>query len=173
MDWRERRFDGLPCACVGLLVVLCIGLAGCGGGATQLMSTPNIYATGERDPFPDVPASLQNNHAEVLYVTDRAYDTDSKPGAPKYGHKRSRSVVFGVADVQFGKDVSWEQLVKASTSAKREVKLEVTVDKVTELFRFPATPRTLVELPSAAAAAATQPTTEPFVDEEIHQALNE
>src|SRR5688572_22992368 len=101
---------------------------GCGGSdLPELMATPNLYSRHGVDPFPNVPPELRNNRVEVLYVTDRAYDEGSTPTAPKYGYKRSRSVVFGVADVRIGQDVSWEQLVEASTSDKRSVKLGMTL----------------------------------------------
>ena len=152
-------------------VLLIVVLLGCGGGPPQLMQTPNLYARNGVDPFPDVPPALRNNRVEVLYVTDRAYDEGSTPDAPKYGHKRSRSVVFGVADVEIGKDVSWEELVKASTSAQRPVKLEMRVNKATELCRFPPTPKTLVEIPSAAESATRPATTPSALQEEVHDGL--
>src|SRR4051812_20445582 len=127
MNSSEHARSGFRFACVGLMVVLCIGLSGC-GGAPQLMPTPNVYSNGDRDPFPDVPPELQNNHVEVLYFTDRALDADSSPPG-SYGYRRSRSVAFGVSDVQFGKDVSWADLNKASRAAKRSVDLAVTVAK--------------------------------------------
>jgi esterase/lipase superfamily enzyme len=120
------------------------------------MPTPNVYASGRREPFPDVPPELRNNHAEVLYITDRAPEPGSTPGNPKYGYKRSRSVAFGVADVQFGKEVSWEQLDRASRTGKRDVDLGMTVARTTEIVRFPPTPRTLVELSEPSAIAATR-----------------
>ncbi|MGB7159530.1 MAG: alpha/beta hydrolase [Tepidisphaeraceae bacterium] len=145
--------------------------AGCGGGPPQLMPTPNLYANGDVDPFPDVPPSRQNNRAEVLYVTDRALEKDSTPEKPIYGHKRSRSVAFGVAEVEFGEDVPWDQLVEASKSSKRKVKLPVEVTKVTEIDRFPPTPKTIIEIPSPA-QAATQPDRVPSAtEEEVHEAL--
>ena len=172
----------------GITIVVLIASAGC-GGPPQLMATPNLYSKNGIDPFPNVPPELQNNHVEVLYVTDRGYDKGSTPEAPKYGHKRSRSVVFGVADVQLGKDdVTWEQLVKASTSEKRKVKLEMKLVKVTELTRFPPTPKSLVEIPATDPAAppvvepvtemttatTTQPAARPVVlEEEIHESLNQ
>src|SRR4051794_32283301 len=73
-----------------LAVAFLVVLAGCGGGPPQLMPTPNIYASGEHDPFPDVPPALQNNRAEVLYITDRALEAGSTPEKPTYGFKRSR-----------------------------------------------------------------------------------
>src|SRR5687767_14055950 len=86
-----------------LVVGFAIALGGCGG--RQLMPTPSLYVHRDIDPFPDVPVELRNNHVDVLYLTDRA--REAKPGGPKYGYKRSRSVAFGVSQVDFGKDVSW------------------------------------------------------------------
>src|SRR5688572_28480631 len=143
-----------------VLVLITLGGTGC-GGKPQLMPTPNLYAKNGVDPFPDVPPALRNNHVDVLYVTDRAYEKGGSAEAPVYGHKRSRSVAFGVAQVHFGDDaVTWEQLVKASRSAKREVKLPVTVTKTTEICRFPPTPKALFEMSvpaPAPAPAGTQP----------------
>jgi esterase/lipase superfamily enzyme len=139
-----------------VVVVLTGPGAGC-GGKPHLMPTPNIYAGGKPSPFDDVPPALQNNRVEVLYLTDRALEEGSTPERPNYGHKRSRSLAFGVCEIRFGKDVPWDELVKASTSKKRSVKLEVAMPKATELCRFPPTPRTLVELPDS--PGTTQPST--------------
>ena len=137
------------------LVPLC---AGC-GGPPQLMETPNLYADGQEELFTNVPPEFQSNEIEVLYLTDRAREKDSKNGQPRYGHKRSRSVALGVSRVRLGeKDTSWEDVVQESTSRKRTRKLEVQVVGTEELLRFPPTPRTLVELPDAPAA---HPTTQP------------
>ena len=128
--------------------------AGC-GGKPQLMPTPNLYATGDPAPFADVPPERRSNHLEILYLTDRKLEEGSTPDRPEYGHKRSRSLAFGVCEVRFGQDVSWTELVKASTTKRRSVKLEVAMTKATELCRFPPTPRTLVELPDP--PGTTQP----------------
>lgn len=127
-------------------MLLVVAVSGCAGGPSQLMPTPNVYASGERDPFPDVPPEFQNNRVDVLYLTDRALDSGDAQN-PTYGYKRSRSVAVGVAQVQIGKDVSWDELVKASRSAERSVDLSVSVIKTTELVRFPPTPKVLTELP--------------------------
>jgi esterase/lipase superfamily enzyme len=150
VDVRAARADTGPVVralTVLAVVAILMGLgAGC-GGKPQLMPTPNVYASGDPAPFADVPPERQNNRVEVLYLTDRAMEEGGTPERPNYGHKRSRSVAFGVCDVRFGEDVSWDELVKASTSKKRSVKLPVEMTKATELCRFPPTPRTLVELP--------------------------
>jgi hypothetical protein len=120
------------------------------------MPTPNLYAQSESDPFADVPPALQSNKVDVLYLTDRAPEKP-EPGNPHYGFKRSRSVAFGVSEVAFGKDVSWDQLVEASRTSKRKVKLPVEVVNTTEIVRFPETPRILRVLPPLQPAAARRP----------------
>jgi esterase/lipase superfamily enzyme len=143
-----------------IVATMLLASTGC-ESTTKLMPTPTLYARGDVDPFPDVPPAFQNNKVEVLYVTDRALENDSD-GKLQYGYKRSRSVAYGVAEVQIGKDVSWDQLVKASRSSKRDVELEMTVSKKTELGRLPPTPKTLIELPPhIPIEPATSPTTAP------------
>lgn len=102
---------------------------------------------GDADPFPSVPKELQNNHVDVLYFTDRA-PQEKKGSTNPYGYKRSRSVAFGVSRVEFGKNVSWEQLDKASRTSKRHINLDVSVKSTTELVKFSPTPRTLVPFPT-------------------------
>jgi esterase/lipase superfamily enzyme len=111
------------------------------------MPTPNLYARGDVNPFVDVPPELQSNKVDVLYLTDRTMEEGGSAKAPKYGYGRSRSVAYGVSRVEFGKDVSWEQLVQASRSRERSVDLPMSLASTTELGRFPPTPRTLVVLP--------------------------
>jgi esterase/lipase superfamily enzyme len=142
-----------------LVVATFLVSAGC-DSTSKLMPTPTIYTLGDVDPFPDVPPALQNNKVEVVYVTDRALENDST-GKLKYGYKRSRSVAYGVAEVQIGKDISWDQLVKASRSSKRDVKLEMTVPRIEELGRLPPTPKTLIELPPRVPIEPTTSTTAP------------
>ena len=156
-----------------LLLLSLAPLNGC-GGPLQLMPTPNIYARGFAEPFERVPEALQNNKVEVLYMTDRQPEPDSKPEDVQYGIKRSRSVAFGVATVEFGKNVSWDELVKASKTSKRSVSLPMTIAKTVELGRFPETPKSLVESDvdsPIADTAGTRPTTTKLErDEQIRRA---
>src|SRR3954447_19076058 len=115
-----------------LLPVLVAVANGCGGPA-PLMTTPNIYARGYAEPFENVPPELQNNKVDVLYMTDRKPEPDKKTGELKYGVKRSRSVAYGVATVEFGKDVAWADLEAASKTGKRKVELPMTITKTVEL----------------------------------------
>lgn len=141
------------------VVVLCAALLPACGGCSKtpsLMPTPNVYAQGLINPFQDVPPALQNNRVEVLYLTDRKPEKYF-PDWQSYGYRRSRSLRYGVSEVEFGEDVSWAELVKASTTARRSRSLPVHLRKVRELGQFPPTPRILVE--AATTTATTMPTT--------------
>src|SRR5687767_8968575 len=83
---------------ITVLSLLPILLGGCGG--PYLMPTPNLYARGHKDPFPQVPPQLQSNKVEVLYLTDRQEEKESSPARCVYGSGRSRSVAFGVATME-------------------------------------------------------------------------
>lgn len=154
-----------------LWVAVVTGAAGC-GSSTVLMPTPTIYTRGDVKLFEDVPPEFQNNRVEVLYVTDRvpeppdpSEDASSKeePVGVRYGSKRSRSAAYGISVVRIGDEkLSWQELVKASESRKRDKDLDLRVVKTTELGRFPPTPKVLVELPpNTVDLAATAPTTAP------------
>jgi hypothetical protein len=103
-----------------------------------------LYANCCVDPFANLPAALQNNKADMLYGTDRSMEQGEPPQWPRYATRRSRSMVMGIGQVQFGTDVSWDQLVQASRSRERSVDMTVSVIATTELGRSPPTSRALV-----------------------------
>jgi esterase/lipase superfamily enzyme len=117
------------------------------------MPTPNIYAASTENPFADVPAPLQSTHVDVLYYTDRQLDNND-PAHPIYGYQRSRSSAFGLAQVDIGKNLSWDQLVHESRTQHRNENLQLSVSNTHELGRLLPTPRVLV-LPSE--TPSTQP----------------
>jgi esterase/lipase superfamily enzyme len=137
------------------LIVLIVE-GGCGGDP-QLMPTPNLYAWGKFDPFAEVPPELQTSGVDVMYLTDRAREEDSPNGAT-YGYKRSRSAAFGISQLAIGDGVSWEQLVAASRTSKRSIKLPLKVTKTTELGRLPPVPPKLFV---ATTGPATGPSSRP------------
>jgi esterase/lipase superfamily enzyme len=138
---------------LALLVCTFLLLAAC-EVAPQLMPAPNVIRQGE-NPFTDVPPELRTNTVDVLYLSDRL-PTNDTPEERTYGFGRSRSLAFGVSRVEFGKNVPWDQLVKASTSPLRTVSLPVTVTSTRELGRFTPTPRSpLIEPGSDAEKQAT------------------
>jgi hypothetical protein len=130
---------GGPAALLALVLSALILTAGCGG--TALMPTPNLFAFTPDNPFPDVPLCFRTNTVDVLYVTDRAPESDLAQN-PRYGYRRSRSLAFGVTTVQIGKDVSWDTLVAASRSAARPADLPMSTTEMHELGKFPPVPWT-------------------------------
>jgi esterase/lipase superfamily enzyme len=120
-----------------VVVVALMLLAGC--GQRVLVPTPNLYVHAETDPYADVPPEFQTSAADILYATDRAPEGE-KDGSVEYGYDRSPTLAWGSCVVEIGKDVSWEELVAASRTEKRKVKLPLTLGAVTELGQFPETP---------------------------------
>jgi esterase/lipase superfamily enzyme len=110
-----------------------------GGCSRQLMETPNLYVNGREDPFDEVPPQFQSNAVEVIYVTDRQR-TDAPSAESKYGWARSGALAFGTCEVQFGEDVSWEELVEASRTRKRHMGLPIRVGQAREIGRTPVLP---------------------------------
>lgn len=119
-------------------VALALRLAS--GGTHELVPTPNLYADSAENPFADVPVGFRNNLVDVLYVTDRRRVDGDAAGTVAYDYRRSISMAFGSAVVRYGDDVTWDELVKASRSRKRDVSLPQTLVKVEEKGRFPPTP---------------------------------
>jgi len=107
------------------------------------MPTPNLYLGQDDDPFAEVPAGLQSNKVDVLYVTDRK-PLASKDGTLTYGHERSTSMAFGSCIVEIGRDVDWPVLAANSRKKERSVSLELKTRKTTEHARFPSTPLAVV-----------------------------
>ena len=106
----------------------------CGGcnDSVVLMPTPNVYAQQHLDPFDDVPADHRTNRVEVMYLTDRKPEACTRDWQ-SYGYRRSRSLVYGVSEVEFGEDLSWAKLAQASHNAERSKAIRVHVRKVREL----------------------------------------
>ncbi len=109
-------------------------------GTPELVPTPNLYADSDVNPFADVPVEFRNNQVDVLYVTDRHRVEGAAKDMVAYDFGRSTSMAFGSAVIQYGENVSWDELVKASRSRKREVSLPRELVKVEEHGRFPPTP---------------------------------
>ena len=121
-----------------LAALLFLTSVGCATGH-PLMPTPNLYTRGGGYPESQVAAAARSTRVELLYVTDRAPETVD--GALAYGAVRSASSAFGAVTVEIGDEISWEDLVEVSGTKKRARNPDVHVRSVTELGRFPATPR--------------------------------
>lgn len=127
----------------GLGVMLCAVLAG-GCHRPTLAPSPNLYTDSDQTPFQNVPTSLRSSRIELLYATDRA-PIVAKDGAVSYGYGRSHSLAVGVCAVTIGKELAWDDLVRASKTAKRQVDTTLTLDGIREVVRFPSSSRPLIE----------------------------
>ncbi|GAH00277.1 unnamed protein product, partial [marine sediment metagenome] len=70
-----------------------------------------VEAYGEESAtlFDNLPTPLKSAEVDVLYATDREPDSDQ--GILMYGNDRSSSLGFGLARVNLGKELSWDDLV--------------------------------------------------------------
>ena len=123
----------------GILIILLFSLGLWGCQTPQLMKTPNLYATGDINPFFECPPEYHNNEVDVLYITDRAV-VDRRGGNKYYGFGRSPSVAFGSCKVEIGDEVPWDVLVDNSRGTKRSTRLPLRIESTEEIGRFPATP---------------------------------
>lgn len=108
-------------------------LSACEFGIT-LAEPPNLYSAGTNFPADQVSAKLRTAQPTVFYVTDRARD------GLGYGPERSASMAFGAAQVSFGTNLTWDELVARThydTSGRIERLSLLSVD---EMVRFPMTP---------------------------------
>jgi len=119
-----------------LSLAILAALSGCASNF-PLMPTPKMYAGAEGKPlFPGVLADRRAPSLDLLYVTDRAPSTT--PGDPlPYSSERSRAMAFGSVTVEFGENLTWDELVKLSTASERPAPLDLTLGPVKELGRFP------------------------------------
>jgi esterase/lipase superfamily enzyme len=89
--------------------------------------------------FDKLPTPLKTAEVDVLYATDRA--PDIAQGILMYGSDRSRSLAFGLARVNLGKGLSWDDLVGWALSQNPEpVDIDPFVTAVTEIARLPSSP---------------------------------
>lgn len=130
---RAKIFSQL----LGCLVYTVL-VTGC-ASQPKLMPTPSIYLAEAYSDQQITPA-LRDRRFELLYVTDRAAETD-KSGALVYGTGRSASMSFGVANLELGDDaLDWQTLVAQSSTDARASKIPLNIASLEELGRFPATP---------------------------------
>ena len=90
--------------------------AGCG---TVLMKTPAAVYNGKLDPFARVIPERQNSEAPVFVASARAVSGKSEPSI-FYTNDRSRELRLGLATVQIGPGMTWQELVRESRAAKRQ-----------------------------------------------------
>jgi len=128
-------------------------LGGCATNYT-LMPTPTLYSSAQAKPlFTASSVGSQGLAVDVLFITDRA--AAEQAGDPPYTARRSRSIAFGSALVEFGQNVTWDELVKESTAAQRGSALHLQLGSVRELGRFPPIPYAVVVAPDGVRRVST------------------
>lgn len=110
-----------------------------------LMPTPNVHIQNTYSEN-KVPAALRKPNMELIYVTDRALSPKKNE---KYSSGRSASMAYGVAEVGFNdKTLNWDKLLKKSNQQARSPELLYTMERATELGRFPPSPYVFKPTPS-------------------------
>jgi len=125
--------------CAGIVIAaIAFVLTGCATNYT-LMPTPALYTGANAKPlFTDSSIGSQAPALDVLFITDRAA-AENGDGL-HYTTERSRSMAFGSVLIEFGENVTWDELVRESTATERGAPLELKLGLTTELGRFPAIP---------------------------------
>ncbi|WP_349431231.1 alpha/beta hydrolase [Methylomarinum sp. Ch1-1] len=109
------------------------------GSSRSLVEAPNLFAYAKPYPSESVAPVHRTSSAGLLFVTDRQ-QASSGQDALSYGNKRSSSMAFGRLIIEFGEGLTWEGLVKASSSADREKAISLKPADPEEIVRFPDTP---------------------------------
>jgi esterase/lipase superfamily enzyme len=127
------------------MVAIAFGLAGC-ATAFPMMPTPAVYTgTSAKPLFDGSSIDSRQPSLDLLFITDRA--PAGQAGDPPYGAERSRSMAFGSATIEFGDDLSWDELVEGSTASQRARPVNLRLGPTEERGRFPATPFEVVVAP--------------------------
>ena len=105
------------------------------------MPTPTIYQTepGASALFADTHPEHQTPGVELLFITDRAPETNTESNLP-YGEGRSRSLAFGTAMVEMVPNLSWADLTHQSRLSERSREVNLELGSVIEIGRFPREP---------------------------------
>lgn len=98
-------------------------LVGC---KSTLMKTPAAVSIGGVDPFFAVMPRWRNNQAPVFVASARTVSGRAEPHR-FYTNERSREVRLGVATVEIGPGMTWEELAAESLLAKRRNDPELRV----------------------------------------------
>ncbi len=144
----------------GPILVCVLLISGC-VETRQLMPTPNLYTDEKATLFEALPQEYASTLVELIYVTDRAPETD-EAGNLRYGYGRSNSLAVGTTVVDLGQNATWEELVEASQTHTRFGDFELRLVSIDEFGRLPPTPMPyevidgeVVEDPEAIAALDT------------------
>jgi esterase/lipase superfamily enzyme len=125
---------------VPVLIFAAAILSGCATPERELMPTPALVdQRAAHAMFSETPPERRTTDVDLLFITDRAPDTSPDAALP-YGQERSRSLAFGSARVAFLPPMDWGELKRHSLTDPRNQQIELRVDRVKELGRYPTEP---------------------------------
>jgi esterase/lipase superfamily enzyme len=105
-----------------------------------------VYEEPDLTQFNDLQQELQSPEINLLFVTDRQWDTAD---GGHYTYKRSRSMELGSMDLDLGQEWTWDELVDWTVSGDDDVNLpEPEFLGVSRLVQFPETPPVFTEGPN-------------------------
>lgn len=118
----------------GILLALAALSAGCFPSRTQLPVAPNVLRDGSgTSQLEALPPEQKTPQMRIFYITDRKIE--KKEDRQVYTHQRAGNVTYGVATVEFPKDVTWAQ-VAAYSSSGHESQYTLRVGQVQPLGQF-------------------------------------
>jgi esterase/lipase superfamily enzyme len=136
-----------------VIAAIAFVLTGCATNHA-MMPTPVLYTGADPRPlFTDIPAGSQAPALDLLFITDRA--PAEQGGEPPYTARRSRSIAFGSALVEFGENLTWDALIRETTAQGRSNRLHLRLGPVRELGRFPPIPYEVVVAPEGIRRVST------------------
>jgi hypothetical protein len=131
-----------------LLMTLCLLLAACGGTKPKkhsifLMPAPDVYDSGEIDPFTTNDPISRGVLPGVLFATDRKQATPGTKSFPYYTDERGNALRLGLAQIRLGHDgaTSWEEVRRISLLKDRPTDYPLEVKGVQDFGILPETLR--------------------------------
>ncbi|MEP0355250.1 alpha/beta hydrolase [Paraglaciecola sp.] len=135
-----------------------------------LMPTPNVFLN---TPYLEskVPVALRKTSMKLIYVTDRAV---SQKVGQKYNAKRSSSMAYGIAKVNFEEpSLPWNELVAQSNAPKRSVDLGYVLEKTEELGRYPMSPYKFTQVQGRLSIDKSVQEKKQFHENELNKIVND
>lgn len=115
-----------------LALTVLVAATGCGVPQGTLMVTPLIYHEDGIDPLAHLDPSHRTTSQQVFYATNRARAAGPFDDPRAYGNTPTSTLQLGMARIQFGEDLSWEDLHEATRSRDREKRITLRLADVWE-----------------------------------------
>jgi esterase/lipase superfamily enzyme len=105
---------------IAILVVMVLAACVATGCRDERLIDPPYVMRGERARalYEELPQRLRTADIPVMYVTNRTESSLTANG-PRYGHGRSKEMVYGVARIGLSPEPTWEELVDDSVRSPR------------------------------------------------------